>query len=432
MLWRKCFVDKTLADKKLLRRASTLLIAPVTLLLFITATAPMFSQEADWAVRVRALIGNNRLDQAMSLINEWINAYPRDLDARAWHARVQAWTNHWTEAEAEYRDILLQTPNDVDVMTGLSDVLAWQKRFREALAVLEHACNLAPERSDCRLRLARVQQQLGQTREARNSYREILARDSRSRDARAGLAQLREDGKHELRFGFEADLLNYASNASTLTTSLHSRWSRRWSSYAAVSQYRRFDENATRFDADATLQLASKNAFTVGGSAARDAGVIPKSEARFEYDKGIDVSSSGPIRGLELLYQQRWVWYQGAHLLVLSPGAILYFPNDWNWLVRLCTTRSHFSGAGSNWKQGGWTRLTFPLTRKVSGQVLFAAGTENFGVVDQIREFSARAWGGGLKIRVASGQEVLGYGQYQSRSRGQSEASIGVSYAFRF
>jgi tetratricopeptide (TPR) repeat protein len=414
------------------KKAASSLVVAVSLLLFMAPKGFPQGGATDWGARVRALVGNNQLQQAMSLIEEWIAAYPEDLDARGWHARVLAWTNHWDSAEAEYRDLLRSSPDDVDLLAGLADLLVWQERFGEALTLLERACSLAPERSDCRLRLARVLRYLGRTGEARTRYREVLVRDKGSREAKAGLAELREEGRHELRVGFEADLLSYAEDAGAVTTSLQSRWNHRWSSNAAISQFRRFREDATRFDADATMRLDSRNALTMGGSTAHDAGVIPKSEARFELDHGQDLSKSGSVRGIEVLYQQRWVWYQDARLLVLSPGAVLYFPRDWNWLVRLAATRSHFSGATSQWKPGGWTRLSFPVSRNLAGHVLFAVGTENFGLVDEIREFSARTWGGGLRVRFAAGQEIMGYAQYQCRSSGQSETSIGINYAVRF
>jgi tetratricopeptide (TPR) repeat protein len=413
-----------------LKNASSFLAVSIMLSL----VPGVFPQEAatDWGARVKALVGNNQLDKAMGVIAEWTKAYPEDLDARSWHARVLAWSNHWSEAESEYRDLLRKTPDDVDLLAGLADLLVWQRRFDEALKLLERGCDLSPDRNDCRLRLARVLRYLGRTREAGTNYRAILARDKNSREARIGLTELREGGRHELRLGFEADLLSYEENAGAVMTSLLSHWTDHWSSYAAVSQFRRFHENATRFDADATVHFDSRNTLTVGGTASRDEGVIPKSEARFEYDHGQDISLSGPVRGIEVLYQQRWVWYEGARLLVFSPGGVLYFPRDWNWLVRFSAVRSHFSGIGSQWKPGGWTRLSFPVGRGVAGHVLFATGTENFGLVDQIREFSAHTWGGGLRIRLASGQEILGFAKYQSRSKGQSETSIGINYAIRF
>jgi YaiO family outer membrane protein len=411
-----------------IRFAWTITLALVTM----TAALPAPAQETNWASQIRTLVAANEFDKAAMLVDEWIKAYPQDLDARGWHARIQAWTRHWKEAEAEYRDLLRQTPEDVDLLSGLADLLTWQKRFKEALPLLERACSIAPDRTDCRLRLARVQDNLGLFREARSSYQSVLTQDKGSREAEAALTQLRENGRHQVQVGFDADLFNYAQDAGDATLSLHSRWNRRWSTLTAISQFKRFGQDATRCDADATMHIGSRQALTIGGAVASDAGVIPKSEARIAYDQGLGISEAGPIRSAEFMVQQRWVFYEGVHLQILSPGVILYLPKNWNWLFQFSTVRSSFSTAGNAWNQGGGTRLSFPLSRRLTGHVLFSVGAENYGTVDQIHQFSAKTWGGGIRIGLAPGQELTGYAHYQNRSGGEAVTSLGMTYAFRF
>jgi tetratricopeptide (TPR) repeat protein len=387
---------------------------------------------SDRTSRVKALVAVGRFEDAKDVVEEWIKADPRDLDARAWHARLLAWTNHWKEAETEYRELLSRSPEDVDVLAGLADVLSWQDRREEALALLEHACGLDPDRTDCRLRRARVLQQLGRTREALVAYREILAKDGTSAEARRGLKQLREAGRHELRLDAGLDLFNYAENAGAMGVSFRSRWNNRWSSLASVTQYYRFGEPATRAAADATLHLSSTDALTLGGAGSRDRGIVPRAEAQFEYGHGFHLREGAPIGGVETLYQQRWLWYRDAHILVLSPGAIFYLPKDWDWLFRFSMSRIGISGSQHDWKPSGWTRLTFPLKPGVRGHLMFATGTENFGLIDQIAQSPTHTWGAGMQFRVAPGQELSGYGRYQTRAQGQTQASFGVSYAVRY
>src|SRR5262245_36021869 len=114
-----------------------------------------------WSEQVRALTGANRLSEAEQLVNQWMEAYPEDLDARAWNARLLAWTHRWNEAEAEYRTLAKLAPNDPDLQLGLADVLNWQKRHAEALPLIEQACHVDPARNDCHLRRARTLQNLG-------------------------------------------------------------------------------------------------------------------------------------------------------------------------------------------------------------------------------------------------------------------------------
>lgn len=406
------------------------LIFPI--LLFSVSFALAQELVADWPSRLRALVGTGQIGLAMQACDEWIKAYPEDIDARAWHARLQAWMHHWQEAEAEYKELLRKTPEDVDLLAGLADVLMWQKRHQESLNLLERACRLAPQRTDCQLQRARVLEKLGREREARLAYRRILDQDGQSVEAQAALTHLRDGARHEFRVGTDVDLLNYAENAGAIGAAFRSRLNQRWSSQATLAQYRRFGEYAVRAGGEATVRLSGNDSVSFGGAASRDRGVIPRSEAQFEYGHGFRIRGNGAIRGVETSYQQRWLWYRDARLLVLSPGAILYLPRDWSWLFRVSAARTHFASSPVEWKPAGWTRLSFPVARQVSGHLLFAAGTENFGLVDQIRQFSSRTWGAGLRFSVAPGQEFISFGSYQSRSEGRAQTSFGVSYAIRF
>lgn len=386
----------------------------------------------DWADRIRAYVGKGHLQQAQNVVDERLQAFPGDLDARAWHARLLAWTNQWREAEVEYRELIRLSSKDVDLLAGLADVLSWQGRLEEALTYLNQACALDPERQDCRLRQARVLQRLGRSREARDAYQEVLSRDAASEEARQGLARLRGPGRFELRIGADFDKSNYAENNKAYTAALRMRLGEHLSPFASFNYYDRFGQLAKRAEGGATINLNRRDAFTFSGAAARDNGIVPRAEAQVEYGHGFLQCEEGPIRGVEVLYQQRWLWYRDARLQVSAPGVILYFPKDWNWLFRFSTTRLAFTGAGYERKPSGWTRLSFPLARGIAGTLLFAAGTENFGYFDQIRQYSARTWGGSLRVRISAGQDLLGYGQYQSRSGGQALTNFGVTYAIRF
>lgn len=95
-----------------------------------------------------------------------------------------------------------------------------------------------------------------------------------------------------------------------------------------------------------------------------------------------------------------------VRLLVFSPGAVLCLPHDWDWLFRANWSRIGRPDAAYDWQFSGWSRLTFPLRRAVRGQLLFEAGTEDFGYIDQIATYSARTYGAGALVRTAPGQCV--------------------------
>src|SRR5262245_53582483 len=78
---------------------------------------------------------------------------------------------------------------------GTGGCLNWQKHPGEALSILDRACNLDPTRSDCQMRRARTLQSLGRNHEARQAYRQVLAQDASSAEAKAALEQSGDLGR---------------------------------------------------------------------------------------------------------------------------------------------------------------------------------------------------------------------------------------------
>ncbi len=98
--------------------------------------------------------------------------------------------------------------------------------------------------------------------------------------------------------------------------------------------------------------------------------------------------------------------------------------------------RSRFPAIPAEWRPSGTTRLNFPLAsfgeRRLSGNVFFAAGTENFASVDQLGRFSSHTYGGGFRFRFTARQDVTAYSGYQKRTQGRTDTAFGWSYGIRF
>jgi hypothetical protein len=136
---------------------------------------------------------------------------------------------------------------------------------------------------------------------------------------------------------------------------------------------------------------------------------------------------------VEVSYDQHWYWYSTARILTVGGTCLVYLPSDWNWLIGINAARSAFSGVpGHDWQPNGRTRLGFPLLRRLSGNVMFAVGSESFAEIDQTGRFAARTYGGGARYVLNDSQDVSAYFAVQDRSQGRSQTSGGVSYGFRF
>ena len=403
----------------------------ITVGILLSGTSWPQQSPADWQQQVREKVQLHQLDSALGLVEQRLTQAPGDLEARGWRARLLAWLGRWAEAESEYRRVLDGAPNDTDILCGLADVLLWQDKTEQALAMVERARALAPAQTDILLRRARILQRLGNTREARRQYQEILRLSPEDQEAKSGLAGLATETKHELRLGTDISTFSFTDAAETGEVLLTSRWAERWSTALGAVFCERFGEGASRFTVSGSYHLTKNDWLTVGGAAADAHGIVPKNEAFFEYGHALRI----PVRwmkGLEVSYQQRWLWYRGAHVLTLSATQMYYLPREWTWSISVTGARSGFAGTGVEWVPSGSTRLGFPVHRGITGHVGFANGTEDFAEADQVGHFSARTWFGGLKYRFAPRHDIAGYVVAQRRSQGRTQNSYGVSYGFRF
>jgi tetratricopeptide (TPR) repeat protein len=386
----------------------------------------------DWSSQVQVAVKAGDLDKALALAEARIAADPSDLEAHGWRARLLAWKNRHAEAIAEYRFVLAHKPDDVDMLLGLADVLHWDGKDSEALQILNQAQSLAPGQTRILVRRGRVLAALKRNAEARSDFRQALALNSDDQAARMGLDSLADESRHQLRIGTDVDTFNYIDTAATETMSLASRWNSSWATNFSFDVYQRFGQRAGKFTGMVTRNLPGSNWLTVGAAGGHDQGVIPKSEAMFGYGHGFRLDNPF-IRGIEASYDQHWYWYSTARIVTLGGTGLVYLPRNWTWLLSISAARSAFSALpGHDWQPNGRTALTFPLLRRLSGNLSFAVGSETFAEIDQTGRFAARTFGGGLRYALNDTQDITGYIAAQDRSQGRSETSGGLSYGFRF
>ncbi len=409
-------------------RASRLTVFGV-LLCVLPALA---QQQPVWLWEVHERVAARQMGAALEVADRRLAEDPADLEARGWRARLLAWSDRLPEAAAEYRRVLEQVPEDTDILAGLADVFARQQRWDEAMALLNQARELDPSRPDLLAQRARVWRSMGRVQEAHEDFRAAATLDPGNVEAKAGLASLGQEPRHELHLGTDTDSFNFTTRAWAQTASLSSQWSPRWATIFAGNFYQRSGQDAGRFASSVTYRFSRKTALTAGGAVARDLGIIPRAEAFFEYGQGFRRGEAGLLRGVETSYRQNWLWFNQARILTLTGTAVVYLPKEWTWSLALTGARSHFPAVGPEWRPSGITRLGMPLHRRVTANLFYAVGTENFARIDQLGRFSARTFGGGARFRLTPQQDIAGYVSYQNRSQGRTQLSFGFSYGIRF
>jgi tetratricopeptide (TPR) repeat protein len=394
------------------------------------------NSSADWQLEVRQEVAAHNWETALHTIDLQIAQYPQDMDIRAWHARVLAWAGRLPEAEKEFDAIVQAVPNDPDSWMTLGNVYLQEGRMQEGLRATTRAVEIDPSRADLHEARGRALRALGNLREARREFQRAADLDPKDANARADLASVRGDTKHELRIGNDDDLFNFTSGNQGEWISLVSRWSPHWTTSAAGNFYQIANTWAGKFVGSVTGSMPHWGTLTVGGATGHDNTVIPGSEAFFEGDHGWRISEDGVVRGIEVTYGQHWYWYSAARILTLNENTLVYLPKDWLWSLGLTGARSHFPGAGVDWKPSGLSKLAFPIRgwgeRRLSGNVFFAVGTEDFALINEIGSFSSRTYGGGLRFRINARQDVIGYAAFQQRTQNRTDMSFGWSYGIRF
>jgi tetratricopeptide (TPR) repeat protein len=384
-----------------------------------------------WQQRMHEEVTLRHLDAALAVVESRLAAAPSDLEAHGWRGRLLSWKGRWSEGKAEYQLVLEKVPNDTEILVALSDVLLWQKKYGESLQVLDRTLKIVSPDPEVLTRRARLLALLGRTPEARSGYREALRFDPRSHDARAGLASLYANTRHELRIGNDTSFFSYTGAAQTQSIGLSSRWNERWSTVFVTNVYQRFGEEAVNFLASASFRITGGDSVNVGAAVANRQAVVPTSEAFFEYAHGFRFENR-LMTGLESSYQQHWFWYQGARVLTLSSSNLVDLPRGWTWTLTVTRARTAFTGIGADWATSGWTKMGFPIQRRLTGNLFYAVGSEDFSRVDEIGRFAAHTYGGGLRYQSAEKQDVTGYVSRQDRTKGQTATSFGLSYGIRF
>jgi tetratricopeptide (TPR) repeat protein len=408
----------------------------LVLLALPAARAAAQGRQPDWQGQVRKYCEASDWPSAMRVLEQQIARAPGDLDVKAWRARVLTWSGRLAEAQQEYLAILKLSPRDPDNWAGLASVYAREGKNEDALRALDTAVQLEPKRADLHAARARALRALGRRSEARAEFRQALILDPPSTEARVGLKSLRAEPKSELRVGNETDLLSYTAANEGNWASLATRWTPVWATSLGGGAYQRSGVLAAKFIGSATAHLPSLGAITAGGAVGHDNSVIPKSEAFFDLDRGWKTGEGTLLRGLELSYGQHWYWYQAARILALNGVAVIYLPREWSFSLAATGARSAFSGTRVEWRPSGSMRLGFPLATwritQLSGNIFYAAGTENFALSDQIGAFASQTYGGGLRFRFSERQDITCVSSYQRRTQNRTDTYLGFSYGIHF
>ena len=143
------------------------------------------------------------------------------------------------EKEAEYLKLLNVSERDPDLWLGLANVYLREGKTKDAVRALDTAVTLDPERVDLHLAHGRALLADRQPRKASKAFQVARILAQGSSEVRAALSALRLETKHELRFGQENDIFNFAGPNHLESVGLTSRWNENWSTSVSAQGYQR-------------------------------------------------------------------------------------------------------------------------------------------------------------------------------------------------
>jgi tetratricopeptide (TPR) repeat protein len=394
------------------------------------------SSQPDWQKQVRRYADKQDWASAMRIVDEEIARAPGDMDVRAWRARILEWSGKLSEAEQEYLQILQVANKDPDNWMGLGNVYLREGKAQEASRAFDTAIGLDPRRADLHMAHGRALAAAGDRKGARLEFQRALSLDPANREVRVAQRSVFGEPKNELTVGQEDHAFNFLYPNYDEWLSLQTQWTPHWSTTFVGNFFQWGPAHAGKFQASVGGQLPKWGGLTVGGATGHDSGVIPKTEAFFELDRGWKISETRFTRGLEFTYEQHWYWYSEAKVQTLAGVALIYLPRDWTFSIGVTEAHSTFPGLGTQWRPSETARLEFPIVvgerRQLSGNIFFATGIENFASIDQIGSFASQTYGGGLKFAVTARQSIGPYASYQKRSQNRTDVNFGLNYALRF
>ncbi len=193
---------------------------------------------------------------------------PNDVEAHIGRARILGWMGRYTEAETECRQTLTENPTAVEAYLQLGMILGWERKYSAAAEVYEHTHQLAPQDPEPLIGLARLRFWQDDLEGAKALYQTALRLDPGNVDAEEGLARLAKiprPWRFRTYLGFRFDALSEGlSDWYQETFALAARPWKETTFLLSVDQFRRFDQNATQLTVAAAQELPA--GFTLGGS----------------------------------------------------------------------------------------------------------------------------------------------------------------------
>lgn len=356
---------------------------------------------------------------------------PGSREARLWLARALSFSGDFGGGEQEYRRMLSAFPDDVEARLGLADVLAWQKRYREAGLLLSDLAKERPEDPEVWTRRGKVAFWAGHPEEAKNHFDKSLLFDPGNEEARRGLDLIAAKAAREYRREAEAGVshlrIRRASPGSQVHAAIRDRSIAGWEFLGRVDYLHRFGEDEGRGTVGVMRKWEGGGSLRVEGGISPDAQVFSRASGEVELAWPIGAGLVGYAGGKYANYSVADAWNAVAALEWYVRGSNAVF-------ARYILTRTEFDSGGSN-TSGSWmVKLIHFRTDDDRLWAYYSRGTEGYttGTADQIADISSHTIGIGGRIFPVPRWGFEGNVDWQDREGGNHYLTITALVVRRF
>lgn len=150
-------------------------IVPVRVAALAATIDQSAPQAADVLADARRLATTGQRPQAITLLQQRLEARPDDVDARTLLGIIRSWDGQYAEARTELRKVLDTSPGYYDAVAALANIELWDGHADMALSLASSVLRRTAKDTAVMLAKARAEISLGRVRDARDTLDRLLA-----------------------------------------------------------------------------------------------------------------------------------------------------------------------------------------------------------------------------------------------------------------
>jgi Tfp pilus assembly protein PilF len=364
--------------------------------------------------------------EALAALQKIAAANPRDHQARLWIARVHERMGHPDLAEAVYRSVLLEDPQDVEALVGVGVTLLAQDEVSASIDMLERAEQLAPQDAtvlsalgDAYLRAGRTERSIG--------YFERAVTIAPTQERQFAVERARREHGHRL----ESQTYDEQFNGSTPDTRgsdlvVNIRLSETLRVAGRGQLQTKFGRRENRAGGGGQWRWHPSTTFTGQALVGTGNRVLPQGDylGQIEYAYHRAVWTAGV----------RYFDFFGANVTMLSPAVTLTPSTSWTLGLKYAMTNTDTATASGVRGNSLQLRAAHEIRPRIWVHGRYTSGVDNFDnfSVDQIGAFHANTGTAAVEFVLPTLTSIVGGYDYQHRDNGVTMGRINVSLVQSF